>query len=166
MFAFDMFAYYILCLCYDIVLVGHFSGHWPTVLGPHSISWAYGSNLSNSPHILWDWRLWCEILVFTKSDPKRMAMATRQTEGLWTHEVGRPPQWVWVSENLPAWIWVQQDNLPWPCKRLWVTVKIAYAISYAILYVLSYEISYTISYTIFHTISELGGPKFRWIGGS
>ena len=45
-----------------------------------------------------------------------MAVATRLTEGLWTHEVCRPPQW--VSESLTVWIWVQLDISSRPCKGL------------------------------------------------
>jgi hypothetical protein len=60
--------------------------------------------------------LGCEIRFFCKSDPEKMAMATRHAEGLWTHEVRRLPQW--VSDSLTVWIWVQNDNFSLPCKGL------------------------------------------------
>jgi hypothetical protein len=72
--------------------------------------WAYGPNLLNSVRILalgeQRWETW----FFCKSYPDKMAMATRHTGGLCTHEVHKSPQW--VSESLTLWIWVQQDTLP------------------------------------------------------
>ncbi len=57
-----------------------------------------------------------EIRFFCMSDPEKMAMAARHTEGQRTHEVCRPPQW--VSDSLTVWIWVQHIFFFRPSKGL------------------------------------------------
>ncbi len=77
----------------------------PIILGPPPMLWAYGSNSTHPVGLASGEQRW-ETLFSCRSNPEKKAMATHHTEGQWTREVSRLPQW--VSESLTVWIGMQQ----------------------------------------------------------